>query len=190
MKAFKILVAFIFCMAFFSANAQLNIKGKLKDQTNNRANNKVDQGIDQGLNKVEDGVKNLFKKKKKPAEGEQTQEQTQGNTTEENKPEVQEVKPVADTKPTLASYSKFDFIPGEKVIFYDDFTEATVGDFPASWNTNASGEVVTTNLYPGNWFKMMGEGCIALDEGLKLPDNYTIEYDVVASPKDAGNQNL
>jgi OmpA-OmpF porin, OOP family len=96
----------------------------------------------------------------------------------------------SSVKPTLQSYSKYDFIPGAKVIFYDDFNETAVGDFPSSWNTNASGEVVTTNLYPGNWFKMMGEGCVALDEGIKLPDNYTIEYDVIASPKDEENQNF
>jgi outer membrane protein OmpA-like peptidoglycan-associated protein len=90
-------------------------------------------------------------------------------------------------KPTLQSYSKFDFVPGAKVIFYDDFAETTVGDFPASWNTNASGEVVTTNLYPGNWFKMNGSGCILIDEGIKLPENFTVEYDVIASPVEEGN---
>jgi len=90
-------------------------------------------------------------------------------------------------KPTLQSYSKFDFIPGAKVIFYDDFAETAVGDFPPAWNTNASGEVVTTNLYPGNWFKMNGSGCILVDEGIKLPDNYTIEYDVIPFPAEEGN---
>ncbi|HZK93534.1 MAG TPA: OmpA family protein [Prolixibacteraceae bacterium] len=90
-------------------------------------------------------------------------------------------------KPTLQSFSKYDFIPGAKVIFYDDFADTGVGDFPPNWNTNASGEVVTTNLYPGNWFKMIGSGCIALEEGLKLPDNYTIEYDVITFPNEEGN---
>ena len=90
-------------------------------------------------------------------------------------------------KPSLQSYSKFDFVPGAKVIFYDDFAETAVGDFPPAWNTNASGEVVTTNLYPGNWFKMNGSGCIVLEEGIKLPDNYTIEYDVIPYPTEEGN---
>ncbi|NTW24920.1 MAG: OmpA family protein [Lentimicrobium sp.] len=79
----------------------------------------------------------------------------------------------------LQTYSKYDFVPGEKVLFYDDFTETAVGDFPASWNTTASGEVITNNLFPGNWFKMIGEGCVALDAGLVLPENYTIEFDVI-----------
>jgi OOP family OmpA-OmpF porin len=101
----------------------------------------------------------------------ENEENSEENAVEEQNQEPQDIKP-ASVAPTLQSYSKFDFIPGAKVIFYDDFTESAVGDFPSSWNTNASGEVVTTNLYPGNWFKMSGSGCIALDEGLKLPDNY------------------
>jgi outer membrane protein OmpA-like peptidoglycan-associated protein len=88
---------------------------------------------------------------------------------------------------TMQTYSKYDFVPGEKVLFYDDFTETPIGDFPASWNTTASGEVVTTNRFPGNWFKMIGEGCVALDEGLNLPDNFTVEYDVIGYPVEEGN---
>jgi OOP family OmpA-OmpF porin len=117
----------------------------------------------------------------------ENEENSEENAVEEQNQEPQDIKP-ASVAPTLQSYSKFDFIPGAKVIFYDDFTESAVGDFPSSWNTNASGEVVTTNLYPGNWFKMSGSGCIALDEGLKLPDNYTIEYDVITSPNEEGNE--
>ena len=45
--------------------------------------------------------------------------------------------------------SKYDFIPSEKVIFFDDFTSENVGDFPVQWNTNASGEIVTTSDFPG-----------------------------------------
>ncbi len=85
-------------------------------------------------------------------------------------------------QPAMQTYSKYDFTPGEKVIFYDDFSEVAVGDFPASWNSNATGEVVTNNLFSGNWFKMTGKGSIALDEGIRLPDNYTIEFDVVPHP--------
>jgi OOP family OmpA-OmpF porin len=191
MKTAKLLFLIIFCLGFINLNAQLNIKGKVKESASNRANNKVDQGIDQGLNAVENGVKDLFKKKKKKTEGDAKEENTEGqteeNATREQKPEVQDVKPSTDIKPSMQTYSKYDFISGEKVIFYDDFTEVAVGDFPPNWNTNASAEVVTTNLYQGNWLNMQTAGSIALDEGIKLPDNYTIEFDVITSPKDDGN---
>jgi outer membrane protein OmpA-like peptidoglycan-associated protein len=47
------------------------------------------------------------------------------------------------------------------------------------WNTNGSGEVVTTNLFPGNWMKFVSRDAIWTDALLKLPENYTIEFDVI-----------
>jgi len=155
-------------------DAQINLKDKLKNATKNRANQKTDQGINKGLDAVEDGVKDIFKKKKK------TDEQNEDSTSNEQNQEVNKGdKPAADSKPSLAAYSKFDFIPGEKVIYYDDFSQDAVGDFPALYNTNGSGEVVTTNLYPGNWLKYVMRQEIWTDKLLTLPDNYTLEFDVI-----------
>ncbi|MDP2236558.1 MAG: OmpA family protein [Bacteroidales bacterium] len=83
--------------------------------------------------------------------------------------------------------SKFDFIPGEKIIFYDDFTSENIGDFPVSWNTTASGEVVAVKDHPGNWFMMVGEGGVVVDGGLDLPDNFTVDFDVIGYPVEDGN---
>ena len=80
--------------------------------------------------------------------------------------------------------SKFDFVPGEKVIFFEDFSQDAIGDFPALWNTNSTAEVVTTNLFPGNWMKFSGADAIWTDQLLNLPDNYTIEYDVIPTKDD------
>jgi len=85
--------------------------------------------------------------------------------------------------------SKYDFIPGEKVIFFDDFTAESIGDFPVQWNTTGSGEVVTTTLADGRWFFITNErGITTLDAPLTLPDNYTIEFDVIPQ-KTAKNNN-
>jgi outer membrane protein OmpA-like peptidoglycan-associated protein len=85
----------------------------------------------------------------------------------------------------LKSYSKFDFVPGDKVIFFDDFAQDNVGDFPGKWNTNGKGEVVTSNLYPGKWLKMRNSTTYlpGIASG-KFPDNYTIEYDMIANGED------
>jgi len=186
MKTKQILFMLIFCVAFINLNAQIDVEGKAKDQTKNRANNKVDQGIDQGLDAVENGVKNLFKKKKPTEKKAETQVEETAN--EEQKSETQDVNPGSGT-PSLQTYSKFDFIPGEKVIFYDDFTEGNIGDFPVKWNTNGSGEVVTNNLYEGRWFNITnGDGATVLDQPITLPENYTIEFDVVPQKnQDNGN---
>ena len=100
--------------------------------------------------------------------------------------QVMNVKAQQDQQ-SMQTYSKFDFIPGEKVIFFDDFSAENVGDFPVQWNTTGSGEIITTNLYPGKWFKITnGRSITTLADSLSLPDNYTIEFDVVPQ-KDASN---
>ncbi len=73
----------------------------------------------------------------------------QNNTDGQAQDDPKAGKPGTQEQTSLQSYSKYDFIPGEKVIFYEDFSQDAVGDFPALWNTNGSAEVVTTNLYPG-----------------------------------------
>lgn len=174
MKTTRILFLFLFCMCFISLNAQINLGKKVKNQTNNKANREVDKSINNGLNAVGDGVKGLFKKNKS---NEQAKDSTKQNPEDKS---VQGGKSAVNSSPSLATYSKFDFIPGEKVIFYEDFSQTAVGDFPALWNTNGSAEVVTTNLFPGNWMKFVSSNsCVWTDELLNLPDNYTIEFDVI-----------
>lgn len=85
--------------------------------------------------------------------------------------------------------SKYDFIPGEQIIFFDDFNEAAIGDFPYGWNTNASGEIVTTNIQPGKWLRFStatAQVALWTDELLNLPENYTIEFDVIPIEWDQG----
>jgi outer membrane protein OmpA-like peptidoglycan-associated protein len=76
--------------------------------------------------------------------------------------------------------SKFDFIPGEKVIFFDDFSDVSIGDFPLLWNTNGSGEVVTYDKYEGRWFLMSKQGYFLPEINENFSDNYTVEFDLLS----------
>ena len=75
--------------------------------------------------------------------------------------------------------SKYDFLPGEKVIFFDDFTSESIGDFPAQWLTNGSGEIVTSQKFPGRWFNMTKMGYYIPEARVDLTENFTIEFDFV-----------
>lgn len=78
----------------------------------------------------------------------------------------------------LEVYSKFDFVPGDKQLFFDDFSQDFVGDFPSKWNTNATGEVVRIN--GENWFELKsGYGVYFVPDVKDLPEDYTIEFDVL-----------
>jgi len=160
-----------------SASSQITIKDKLR-KVEGSIDNRTDQGIERGLDAFQSGLGKALKKKNPTDESQQVTE-NQVVTDSGEAVNVQGDKAPQQQQTSLQSYTKYDFIPGEKVIFYEDFSQDAVGDFPALWNTNGSAEVVTTNLYPGNWMKFVGDHCVWTDELLKLPDNYTIEFDVI-----------
>lgn len=169
-------------------SAQINLKDKLKNAGNNRANERADQGIEKGMDAVENGVKNLFKKKNKSSENGDTQASADNTESQASGASASnQLGGIGDVK--FQSYSKFDFIPGEKVIFFEDYTQDAVGDFPALWNTNGSGEVQTTNLFPGKWLAMRSRSDLLPETKLNLTGNYTIEFDMILGTDAQGTMN-
>jgi|GEM_PF-1025634 len=82
--------------------------------------------------------------------------------------------------------SKYDFIPGEKVIFFDDFSSESIGDFPAQWLTNGSGEIVTSQKFPGKWFNITKMGYYIPEAKEDYTENFTIEFDFIPMTTDNG----
>jgi len=80
---------------------------------------------------------------------------------------------------TMKTYSKYDFVPGEVIIVYEDFMQDAVGDFPDKWNTNASGETVTIEGKQGHWLRVNKQGVFMPEFIDSLPDNFTFEFDLL-----------
>jgi OOP family OmpA-OmpF porin len=189
---FKILLLIAFFISPVSSYGQVhvNFKSKVINQTNARANHAADKTISKGLDAVEEGITDAV-----TGEGDEAKEQKENPSSDGNAQSDSDGKSDAaaagksspQEQPELQSYSKYDFIPGEKIIFYEDFSQDAVGDFPALWNTNGSAEIVTTNLFPGNWMKFDCREAIWTDALLTLPDNYTIEFDIVPVKDSEGN---
>ncbi len=91
-------------------------------------------------------------------------------------------KPPSNISDGLEIYSKYDFVPGDKLLFFDDFSQDFVGDFPSKWNTNGTGEVVKVNNVEGKWFELKAGYSLNYIPLLssKLPEDYTIEFDLLA----------
>ena len=84
--------------------------------------------------------------------------------------------------PDFQAFSRFDFVPGEKVVGFEDFSQDSIGDFPAKWNTNAAGEIVTVAGKPGRWLKLTRAGAFVPELTPTLPDNFTLEFDLLVPP--------
>ncbi|WP_425234489.1 OmpA family protein [Ulvibacterium sp.] len=85
------------------------------------------------------------------------------------------------TEKSITVYSKFDFVPGDKPLFFDDFANDFIGDFPSKWNTNAGGEIITMGDSPQKWLELKsGYNIYYVPDVPKLPEDYTIEFDIGA----------
>ena len=83
----------------------------------------------------------------------------------------------------LKTYSKFDFVPGDKILVVEDFAQDAVGDFPDKWNTNSTGEVQTIDGKDGKWLSLTKKGVFLPEFINSLPDNFTMQFDLVCSEK-------
>ncbi len=160
---------------------------KIKKEGEKRVEDKVNKGVDKAYDEVEKQVESSGDEQK------QSNDKTKNDQQNQNK-DVQKTDNVktSDGKepqedPKLVASSKYDFVPGEKIIVFDDFSQDAVGDFPALWTTNAPGEINTLSIAPGNWFNLNStDGNYFLLKNVDFPKNFIIEFDIV--PKKTGGR--
>lgn len=159
----------------------------VRDKAADRANNAVDRGVDRALDRAEEAVKRLFRRKDKAqpsAEG--TAPAGSGAAVGAGAAVAAGTAAGGATAATGAAiwqaYSKFDFRPGEQVLAYEDFQQDAQGDFPARWNTSAGGELVRIEGQSGLWLQMPSAGVAYPEFVAALPENFTLEYDMMVGP--------
>lgn len=163
-----------------SSYAQFGIKDKIQQKTDEKINKKIDETIDNGI----DGVfqkKEKTEKETKEVESTEDNEMVGSDDTEKETTVIENDKPSKpDDKPKMESYTKYDFVPGDQILYYEDFTQTAIGDFPGNWTTNSSGEVKHINLFPGNWFHFNGDdGVYCYMNAIQFPTNFIMEFDIV-----------
>jgi len=149
----------------------------IKKQSNKVINRKIDDSFDR-----------LFGKKKKkgeqPAQEQPTQGQQQEQQAEYSNTEVAEVK---EPKPEL-KWAKYDFVPGDKVIFEDNLQGEENGEFPSRWDL-VRGNVEVAE-FGGENVIMFRDGQPTIVPYFKeakedyLPDVFTVEFDLYCNNSD------
>ncbi len=88
--------------------------------------------------------------------------------------------PAADTSGVIKVYNNYDFVPGDKVLFEDNFMSDQDGEFPAHWKLN-QGQGVMNVINGVNALVLNQGGWASVSPRFKntdnLPDAYTIEFD-------------
>ncbi len=73
--------------------------------------------------------------------------------------------------------SKFDFVPGDRVLFADDFTQDELGEFPARWKL-VGGTFEVAEMSGERWLRLVAtNGTVWMKVPPSLPEFWTLEFD-------------
>jgi outer membrane protein OmpA-like peptidoglycan-associated protein len=165
-------------LATLHGYAQLGsmIKSKVQGRVQNEESNQMDKGLD----KAENGIKDSFKKKKKSGTDSTASSTTQSSSDETNVQGSQ----VATTKEpaTFKTYQNYDFVPGDKIIFDDNFVDDQDGEFPAHWKL-VKGQAIVNKVEDKPSFLLTEGNYAVVTPRVKnekyLPADFTVEFDFI-----------
>ncbi len=191
---FTILIA-VFLLGTQDANCQvkINLKKRIKKEANKRANEKTDKGVKKGFDELEKGVKGLLTgedsvKAAQQQAGNQdvVQGQVAGAGNANQAPGEGNAGVAAgninETEALTLSWSKYDFVPGDIIIFEDNLLGEENGEFPSRWDL-VQGVVEIARLGDDNIIMFRG-GSPMIVPYLKnpetdyLPEVFTVEFDL------------
>ncbi|MBO9562627.1 MAG: OmpA family protein [Niastella sp.] len=162
--------ATLFCQGFMD---------RLKKKVANKAEQKVEQKIDKSVDKGFDKAEQTAKSGNKKADSTTT---TQAPATTAPATTAGAPAPVA-----LKSNSRFDFVPGELIVYTESFEQDPIGELPTGWNTTGTGEVVTLNNFPGKWLQVHQRSFYLTNNEKSFGENYTVEFDAIMQLKYNGH---
>ena len=92
-------------------------------------------------------------------------------------------------KPNAKVWENYDFVPGNKVIFFTDFSEDKVGNFARGLKYKGGpAEIVERN--DTKVLRATGPAELLIPLGRKLPERFTLEVDVIAPQSGVLNRAL
>lgn len=162
--------ATVFCQGFMD-----RLKKKVVNKAEQKVEQKVEKGVDKGFDKAEQAAKSGNKPADSAAATKAPAATTPAATTAP--------KEVAPAAVAVKSNSRFDFIPGEQIVYTEAFEQDAIGELPTGWNTTGTGEVVTLNSYPGKWLQLHQRSFYLTSNQKDFGENYTVEFDVIMQLK-------
>ena len=165
MKKYILVVIAACCLNI--ANAQIgSIIKNAKKKATDKANTKVDKTIDNAGTKKSDDTVN-------------TTDTAVVNTANDETPPAANAaqEPVAAP---LKTYANYDFVPGSKIIFEDNFSEDQDGEFPSHWDL-INGQGVLNKMNNEEAFLLTDGNYVRVTPLMKkkkyLGKEFTVEFD-------------
>ena len=165
---------FVLALALVSSSSAY-AQGMLR-RLGERAKEAVENNIG---NKIEEGVNNILNGKsdnKSGNSGNQGDVDADVPLTASGAVDFEEIK------------AKSDFVRGANVFFSDDLKGEKLGEFPSKWDLLEGSEVEVVNITGEKAIRMESSRIMPLmEEKEYLPEEFTIEFDVLAQPAKEGS---
>ncbi len=196
MKFMKLLMTALFFVlvsqqteAQFFKKLAKHAEEKIKREAERRSERRVDKGIDKVYDEAEDEIDGKNKKSKKN----KSSKQSKSKQLSKNEDSETTSGKTSKAKKHNLVWSKYDFVPGDTVIFEDGpSADEENGEFPSRWDLYQGGAeiaefdgepVITFITDVGNMYRRGIVPYLKNPEQDYLPDVFTIEYDAYFNPK-------
>lgn len=186
-----LLVSFYFattCQSQFLKRLKEKVTETAADHVTDDAGNATDKAID----KTENSAGNTVKRNNNNGNNNENNNSNQSSDNSSSN-SSSTTKNTQDTAhPTLATYNHYDFVPGDSILFFDDFANDQQGELPAHWQLDyGQGQV---NSFDGKKVFMLttgegGDNATVLEPRMKkksgyMPAAFTVEFDMYSPYSD------
>lgn len=83
----------------------------------------------------------------------------------------------SSAKPGEGAWANYDFVPGDKVLVFEDYAKDNVGDFPRRFEL-IQGSFEIVEWEGTRYTRAIGSGLLAIPLPERLPEKFTVEYSV------------
>jgi outer membrane protein OmpA-like peptidoglycan-associated protein len=120
--------------------------------------------------------KKVEEKVEKAADKEKPKEEPAAPQGQEGSPTAGSAAAADQMKPGEGAWANYDFKPGDRVLFADDFTKDEVGDFPRRFEL-VSGTMEIVDWQDSRWLRLTSTSKFHVPVSEPLPERYTMEFD-------------
>ena len=160
-------------------DADAQFAKRLRDRAKQHAGEKVIQKV---VEKEDKAIDKAFDGAEEAVTGQETETTAEDMATEA--PMSTETATSTETamklKPGEGAWANYDFVPGERPLYVDDFSADRVGNFPQRLEF-VGGSMEIVEWQGQRWIRDGGEGAFYVNLPETLPERFTMEFDLTGS---------
>ncbi|GAB4324322.1 MAG: hypothetical protein Kow0074_17190 [Candidatus Zixiibacteriota bacterium] len=167
------------------------VKKKVEDKAEKETDKAIDDAVDEGFDQAGDVVTGSGDsdgesgaESKSGSSGSSTgadESSSRSASAESDGDAIAEGGTTAAMRPGEGAWANYDFVPGDQVIYMEDFSTTPVGDFPRRIEF-IEGNMEVVEWQGAHWLRINEDAKFEVPLPANLPDKFTVEADIYMPP--------